>query len=418
MDSTLLWVWLSLHMKAGTHVYSNLIDEFGSIGAIYDCVDSDVDNIPWMNDSQKRRILDKNTDRAKEVINWCNKYGVNILTLDDDDYPCTLRELSDKPAVLYYVGTLPDFSKELGIAVIGTRDMTTYGEQAAFEFGYGLSRGGAVVISGGALGIDCSAQKGAILANCPTVAILGSGIDILYPNQNHSMFLEIMENGAVITEYPPFTPPNGYNFPVRNRLISGISHGVVVVEADKNSGAMITAERAIKQNKPLFSVPGPIGRFQSTGTNELIRNGAKAVTSALDVLEEYLDVYADLIKITPSKEKPNISKLRNMFTEKKQSALGAFLEVVGIKRKKNYLKAKKSNEDAKDTSKQSVVDIDSLGLDDNAKRLYNYMELGRKYNADNLEMLNMETGILSSTLSMLEIYGLIEKVPGGFFIKK
>lgn len=157
MDKKLLWLWLSLHMKQGTHVYSYLLDEFGSIEAIYDCEDNDVANLPWLHDSQKKKILDKNLDRAKEVLRWCNKAGVNIVTLDDEDYPATLKDLVDRPGVLYYVGTLPDFSKELSIGVVGTREMTTYGQRCAFEIGYGLTKGGAIVVSGGALGIDCTA---------------------------------------------------------------------------------------------------------------------------------------------------------------------------------------------------------------------------------------------------------------------
>ncbi len=419
MDTTLLWVWLSLHMKAGTHVYNYLLEEFGSIEAIYDCDDNDVRHIPWMNDSQKKKILDKNTDRAKEVIRWCNKYGVKIVTIDSEDYPSTLHSLVDKPAVLYYVGTMPDFEKELAIAVIGTRDMTTYGEQAAFEIGYGLSKGGAIVISGGAIGIDSTAQKGAILAEQPTVAVLGSGIDTLYPAQNKEMFLKIMEIGVVMTEYPPFTPPNGYNFPVRNRLISGMSHGVVVVEADKNSGAMITADKALKQNKPLYSVPGPIGRFQSSGTNELIRNNAKAVTCALDVLEDYLDRYSEIIKITASKEKPDLRALRTMFTkEDKHTTISQFLEMLGFKKKTKSSSIKPNNKETiKQENNDVKIDIDALGLDENTKKIYNYMEPGKKYNADSLEELKFETSIISSAFTMLEMYGAVRRMPGGFFVK-
>ena len=417
MDKTLLWLWLSLHMKQGTHVYQYLLDEFGSIEAIYSCEDNDVENLPWLYDYHKKKILDKNLDRAKEVLRWCNKAGVNIVTLEDDDYPATLKDLVDRPGVLYYVGTLPDFSKELSIGVVGTREMTLYGQRCAFEIGYGLTKGGAIVVSGGALGIDCTAQKGAIAAGGSTIAILGSGIDVLYPPQNKELLIKIMETGAVITEYPPFTPPNRYNFPVRNRLISGLSKGVVIVEADKNSGAMITADKAKAQHRYLFSVPGPINVFQSTGTNELISTGAKSVTSALDILEEYLDLYSDKIQITPSKEKPDL-KLLDEFNED-SSPIRSFLQTIGFNRrgKKKKNTDKENNEVAQEISNQNGIDIDTLGVDENAKKIYKFMEKNKKYNVDSFDELGLKTNVIVSSFTMLEIFGAVKSLPGGFFEK-
>ncbi len=417
MDKTLLWLWLSLHMKQGTHVYHYLLDEFGSIEAIYDCEDNDVKGLPWLYDNQKKKILDKNLDRAKEVLRWCNKAGVKIVTLDDEDYPETLRDLNDRPGLLYYVGKLPDFSKELCIGVVGTREMTVYGEKSAFEIGYGLTKGGAIVVSGGALGIDCTAQKGAIIAGGTTVAILGSGIDVLYPPQNKDLLIKIMEIGAVITEYPPFTPPNRYNFPVRNRLISGISKGVVVVEGDRNSGAMITADKTRVQQRYLFSVPGPIGVFQSTGTNELIRTGAKPVTCALDILEEYLDLYEDKIQITPSKEKPDL-KLLNDFSKQENNPIKSFLEAIGFKQKTKRKKIIESeNKEVKQEKNIIDADLDALGADETAKKIYNYMERNKKYNADSLDELGLKTSEIVSSFTILEIYGVVKSLPGGFFEK-
>ena len=410
MDKTLLWLWLSLHMKQGTHVYHYLLEEFGSIEAIYDCDDNDVRNLPWLHDNQKKKILDKNLDRAKEVLRWCEKAGVEILTLDDDNYPVTLRDLTDRPGVLYYIGKLPDFDKELCISVVGTRDMTVDGEQAAFEIGYGLSKGGAIVVSGGALGIDCTAQKG---------VILGSGIDVLYPPQNKEFFINVMQVGAIITEYPPHTPPNGYNFPVRNRLISGISRGLVVVEADRNSGAMRTAERTRTQKRLLFSVPGRVNKFQSTGTNELIRSGAKAVTCALDVLEEYLDLYEDKIQITPSKEKPDLKLLRNFGERQENAFIRNFLEAIGFKpkNKRNKVSKNESVDELKQSKDAVDIDLDALGADEDTKNIYAFMERGKKYTADSFDELGFAINVIMASFSMLEIYGAIKRLPGGFFEK-
>ena len=429
MDKTLLWVWLSLHMKQGTHVYHYLLEEFGDIESIYNCEDDDVKDLPWLYTNQKSKILDKTLDKAKEVIRWCKKADVNIVTLDDENYPETLKDIDTRPGVLYYIGTLPDFKKDLCIGVVGTREMTIFGEQSAFEIGYGLTKGGAIVISGGALGIDCTAQKGAIVADGATVAVLGSGIDVLYPYQNKDTFIRILEKGAIVTEYPPHTPPNGYNFPVRNRLISGMSKGLVVVEGDRNSGAMITADKAIKQGRPLFAVPGQPGVFQATGTNELIRNGTKAVSCAIDVLEEYLDEYGDKINITQSKEKPDLSLLKKYDDGENKGFIKNFLEAIGFKNKNSQKSSKKSkiekSSDDKEKStnniatEKTIVNLEDLGLtlDENAKKLYASMELGEKYSMDDFTDLGIETKEVSTNLTLLEMIKLVEKQPGGFYVR-
>ena len=425
MDKTLLWVWLSLHMKQGTHVYHYLLEEFGDIESIYNCEDNDVMDLPWLYDNQKSKILDKTLNNAKEVIRWCERANVSILTLEDENYPETLKDIDTRPGVLYYVGTLPDFKNDLCLGVVGTRDMTVFGEQSAFEIGYGLTKGGAIVISGGALGIDCTSQKGALVAGGSTVSVLGSGIDVLYPYQNKDLFVKILEKGAIITEYPPHTPPNGYNFPVRNRLISGLSKGLVVVEGDRNSGAMITADKATKQGRMLFAVPGQPGVFQSTGTNELIRTGAKAVSSAIDILEEYLDVFGDKINITKSKDKPDLSLLKKYDEDDKNGFIKNFLDAIGFKSKtskKSFKKVSsdgetKKNEEQQDSIKENSVNLEELGLDldENANKIFEYMELGKRYSVDDFVELNIRTSDVSSSLTILEISHLVKGHPGGFY---
>ncbi|MBQ4511243.1 MAG: DNA-processing protein DprA [Clostridia bacterium] len=427
MDKTLLWVWLSLHMKQGTHVYHYLLEEFGDIEAIYNCEDNDVKDLPWLYDNQKSKILDKTLDRAKEVIRWCERASVKILTLDDDEYPETLRSIDTRPGVLYYIGTLPDFKNDLCIGVVGTREMTTFGERSAFEIGYGLTKGGAIVVSGGALGIDCTAQKGALIAGGATVSILGSGIDVLYPYQNKDFFIKVLEKGAIITEYPPHSPPNGYHFPVRNRLISGISRGLVVVEGDRNSGSMITADKATKQGRMLFSVPGQPGVFQATGTNELIRTGAKAVSCAIDILEEYLEEYSDKIKITPSKEKPDLSLLKKYDEEEKHGFIKNFLDAIGFKPKSSKRKSNQKkiqaepldNENAIDSfstaEKEAIVNECESYLSEDNRQILNKMEIGKRYHTDTLVEMGFETQTVSTSMVLLEMSQFVQSFPGGFY---
>ena len=175
--------------------------------------------------------------------------------------------------------------------------MTEYGKRSAYTITYDLAKCGAVIISGMALGIDGICHRAAIDAGGQTVAVLGCGIDRIYPAEHESLYNEITENGAVITEFKPGTPPAGYNFPLRNRILSGLSQGTFVIEADKRSGAMITARSAIFQCLYIFALPGKVGEMNSSGTNSLIQKGAKMVTTALDILDEYAGLYTASIRI-------------------------------------------------------------------------------------------------------------------------
>lgn len=426
MDKSLIWLWLSLHFGAGSSVYSKLYSYFGDEYEIYNCDDSDVRPIEWLNESQKRKILDKNLDHAHEVMDWCIDNEVEIIAYSSDKYPYALKTLDNFPAVLYCLGELPNFNEELAIAVVGTRDMTSYGQKSAYNLAFGLAKGGAIVVSGMALGIDATASLGAINALGTTVVVLGSGIDVIYPKQNAQLMRKIMEYGAVITEYAPGTPPNARNFPIRNRIISGISQATVVVEADENSGAMITARLTLEQKRKLFSVPGPIGAFHSTGTNLLIREGAEIAMSALDVLEYFLDKYSDKISIAGAKMRPMFKR------ESLKVASGhdkdKFYESYEKKLKETKKQTKKlarsfkelPNEDDIDRNDEQSKDqeIDTSCLSDEEKKIYDLMEKGKPVTEDDLVQKGYSIADVTSAFTMLEIAGAIEKRPGGFFVKK
>lgn len=210
----------------------------------------------------------------------------HVITVLDDDYPRLLREIHQPPWVLYGLGNR-DWLNRVAIGMVGTRTPTSYGRMAAFKLARQLAEQGLVVISGLARGIDTEAHKGALQASGGTIAVLGCGIDVVYPPENKLLYQTIAERGLVLSEYPPGTPVHAGLFPRRNRLISGLSHGVVVVEAARRSGALITADFALEQSRDVFAVPGPIYQTQSSGTNRLIRDGAKIVTGVEDILEEY-----------------------------------------------------------------------------------------------------------------------------------
>ena len=210
--------------------------------------------------------------------------GVKICTLQEEQYPSLLKSVYNPPAVLFYRGELDIFSR--GIAVVGSRRPSAYGCSAAENIAADLAKQSVVVVSGAARGIDTAAHRGALRTG-HTIAVLGCGIDYVYPPENKMLLQEIAANGAVISEYPPGTVPQPGFFPARNRIISGLTQGTVVVEAAEKSGALITAEMALNEGRDVFAVPGSIYSSQSVGCNRLIQQGAKLICSAADVIEEY-----------------------------------------------------------------------------------------------------------------------------------
>jgi len=222
-------------------------------------------------------------DESDKILKLAEKKNVRVISIEDHEYPEFLRYINDPPLVLYVKGVIP---KGLCFGVVGSRKATGYGMDTAFRLAADLAKEGCVIVSGMARGIDTAAHTGALQAGGKTIAVLGCGPDQAYPPENRGLMDRISKNGAVISEYPPGTKPQTYHFPVRNRIISGICIGVLVVEAGQRSGSLITAQAALEQGREVFAVPGNINHHNSQGTNRLIREGAKLVLSAEDILEE------------------------------------------------------------------------------------------------------------------------------------
>lgn len=333
-NSILYWLWLQTVCGEGSVIPEILISHFGSIDEVYKAEESDYEKVAGITARSVKKLAGKSLDKPREILAYCKNEGVGILTPDMTLYPKRLNRIPCKPAVLYYRGTMVDFDREVCIAEVGTRDMTEYGSRVAYTMAYDMARGGAVVVSGMAKGVDGMAHRGALDAGGYTVAVLGCGIDRAYPSEHVGLMNEIIKCGLVMTEFRPFTPPMGRNFPMRNRIVSGLSLGTLVIEAPKKSGALITAETALKQGRDVFALPGKVGEITSEGSNTLIRNGAKMVTGAADILVEYQSLYPtkiDLNKITAIKsrnfapasyvaaEAPNYSEKRRESTEKRAS---------------------------------------------------------------------------------------------------
>lgn len=288
MDSLVYWIWLSLACIPGSRAFGDLMKRFSNAYEVYDATDRQIRSAINPNISDCSSLYNKDLERAEKIYNFCKQKGVGIVTYGDDNYPKLLRRINNPPVLLYYRGTIPDWQDSFRCAVVGTRSLTSYGRKVAYNVAYDLAKMGTFVVSGMAKGIDSVAHAAALKAGGITVAVLGSGIDVCYPKEHLTLAREIVKKGCIFTEYPPGTPPAGRNFPVRNRIISGLCDATLVVEADINSGAIITGYDAIEQKRQLFAVPSAVDCVTSSGTNHLIQHGARICSTAIDIVSDFL----------------------------------------------------------------------------------------------------------------------------------
>jgi DNA processing protein len=284
LDSLAYWIGFNKVRGIGSARLRALLDTFGSIDAAWHAPaealrDVGLDRRSIQNLVEARGRLDLDAELAR-----VRKAGMTVLTWDDPCYPVRLKAIGDPPPVLYLRGELLP-QDDFGVAVVGTRALSNYGREAARSIAAGLAEAGVTVISGLARGIDAVAHRAALDAGGRTVAVLGCGVDVIYPWENRQIALDLIERGALISEYAPGTQPEASNFPPRNRIVSGLSRGVVVIEAGEQSGALITARFAADQGRDVFAVPGSIFARNSAGTHRLIRDGATPVATVNDILE-------------------------------------------------------------------------------------------------------------------------------------
>lgn len=292
------WIWLSLACSAGSFAPDALFDRFGpSAEKIFDASAEDYESVHGLSKNTIKYLCDKNLRIAIEILQWCKNCNVGIIPYDSEYYPERLRRIITKPIVLYYKGRLPIVDNKLCVSMVGTRKVSDYGVTHAYSIAHDLASAGVTIISGMALGTDAICHRAAMNAGGYTIAVLGCGIDRAYPPEHERLMYELFEKGTVLTEFCPGTPPERANFPIRNRIISGLSQATVVIEGDKKSGAMLTAKHAVSQGKLVFALPGKVGDPQSSGTNNLIKSGVHVVTCALDVLEPYKDSYSSVLHI-------------------------------------------------------------------------------------------------------------------------
>ncbi|NLW07436.1 MAG: DNA-protecting protein DprA [Clostridia bacterium] len=305
MTEKAFWVALQQTPGLGTRRILRLLKIFGSAAAVWQAPEKDLLALQGLGNAAACLLEWRRQAVPEKLLDALAAADIGVVTLVEDAYPAELKRIYDPPPVLYWRGScLPQ--EGLKIAIVGTRRATAYGLKVARSLACDLARAGVGVVSGVARGIDASAHRGAIEGGGLTWGVLGCGVDIIYPREHRELYQQIMKQGAIISEFPPGTPPDAGHFPARNRIISGLTNGTLVVEAAARSGALITANLALEQDRDVFAVPGPITSRYSQGSNSLIKEGARVVTGVEDILAEYENIKPRLWTLSRQEERAEI----------------------------------------------------------------------------------------------------------------
>lgn len=392
MKNIKYWIWFTQAIGYCTCSAKQITSLYDSIEEFYLGGETEWRLSGLFSNKEIEKFCKTDLSVADEIISKCNQLGYDMITLDDSYYPQCLKDIDDPPAVLYIWGMLPDIDNRLSIAVIGTRRASHYGTSSSYQFAYNLASVGVTIVSGGALGIDCASHRGALAADGVTICVLGCGINYKYLMENAKMRSDITFKGAVISEYPPDCEPLAFHFPQRNRIISALSDGILLIESGKNSGSLITVNLGLEQdiNKKIFALAGTNDpRF--SGSNELIKeNVASLVTDYTDILNSYSDLYAT--------------------TELLPSALpdGEIIDVIPVK---GSAPKKINNYDVNNLSEVPVHNH-NVELSNDESTVY-YAINSEPVHIDKIsEITNMPVSKLLAVLTMLEIKGLIMCVQG------
>lgn len=415
MDNRIYWIWLQQGLKYASNkvrairlIYKD-VEEFyyeGSYGwKMCGC----------FNAREVRSIEQSSLDSAASILDKCLDLGYKVITMDDKRYPERLKNIPNPPCVLYVKGEMPNIDSKICISVVGTRNATLQGLQASFDMSFELAREGTIIVSGGALGVDTAAHKGAIQGGGKTVTVLGCGINYKYLEQNASLRDAIAQNGAVISEFIPDFPAYKQNFPMRNRIISGLSQGTVVVEAGEKSGSLITADFAKEQGRDIFAVSVGMMGPRYEGVSKLISEGARPVVCAEDVLSEYRSSYfrkRDFEDKSPVKifHRPTQvdyqSQTASTRTKKAE-------EIAQNRRTEKEKLGKTGYAPAKGISKKPKFDIMRLSFEE--QTVYNVLKTGKK----SVDSIVVQSGLpvnkVLSSLTCLELYGIVERCAGKIY---
>lgn len=409
------WIWFAHRPGLGDRGKATLLQHFSGPEEIYFADHSAFEHIPGLTSEAKEALNDKDMTKAEETLELCRREKIHLLTFRDAAYPTRLKNIPDPPVLLYYKGQLPDFDAYPVIGVVGTRKASAYGLTTAKRMGYQIGKCGGIVVSGMAYGIDGMAMAGALTAGQQVVGVLGCGVDVIYPLSNRALFQDVAQYGCLLSEFPPGTQPLKWNFPRRNRIISGLSNGVLVVEAPEKSGALITAHQAAEQGRDVFAVPGNIDIPSFVGSNQLLRDGAIMVSSGWDVLSEYAGLYPDKLHrqdISSPRQSAYADEVRRASQE--ADSLPKVAQNVTLPSKNGDLKKnleKKPIDNAQSTA-YSDVNNTMPALTVQEQLVVTALSEGERLVDDVIAETGLATGKLLAVLTMLELKGVIRRLPG------
>ena len=409
------WIWYATRPELSDREKADILQHFQDAEDLYFASQESFTQLEGLSPEAVAALADKDLTVAEDILKDCAKKKIHILTYRDAAYPARLRNIPDPPMVLYYKGTLPEFDSLPLIGVVGTRSASGYGLTVAKRMGSQIAACGGVVVSGMAFGIDGMAMRGALSSGGTVIGVLGSGADVIYPLSNRSLFADTEQAGCLLTEFPPGTPPMKWNFPKRNRIISGLCCGVLVVEAPEKSGALITARRAADQGRDVFVVPGNIDVDSCRGSNALLRDGAIAVSSGWDVVSEYAALFPGKIhrdlRVSAQKAYPDEVELAASEGDSPVPKVAQNAKLPGRQKKEKPPKKKKEIDNGPDglyidheTKKPPLTDTEQAVMDQ--------LQQGHALLDDVIAALDMPSGSVSAAVTMLQIKGLIKLLPG------
>lgn len=401
------WIWFNQIHGLTDRTKLALLEYFHDPEDIY-CAEA-FQSIADLKEEGLAGLLNKDLSEAETLLEQCVKTGVHLCTWKDSNYPAPLRGIPDPPVLLYYRGLLPDLQRQSAIGVVGTRKASVYGLSSAKHIAGQLARCGSLVVTGMAHGIDTMAAVGALDNGGRVIGVLGCGADRIYPTANRQLYARVLDTGGCLfSEYPPGTPPNNWHFPRRNRIISGLSQGVLVVEAPEKSGALITARYALEQGRDVFAVPGNLGVPGCAGSNGLLRDGAALITCGWDILLEYADRYPETIHPDSTLEPVDTELSHDL----RLAQPAVSIEKTSVRPAENP----KKSIDNSAVSPYSGVDTQSLSPEE--KALFALLTPQGQLIDDVIAAAQLPSGVALAALTMLEIKGITRSLPGRYVALK
>ncbi len=414
------WIWFAHRPGLSDRAKAMLLEHFSDPEDIFYADGKALEGIEGLTAEIVDALLDKNLVPAEKILDDCQRQKLHILTYRDAAYPSRLKNIDDPPMVLYYKGRLPDWDDGPVIGVVGTRKASAYGLTTAKRMGYQIGKCGGILVSGMAYGIDGLAMAGALTAGAPVVGVLGCGADMVYPASNRALFADTENYGCILSEFAPGTPPAKWNFPRRNRIISGLSVGVLVVEAPEKSGALITARQANDQGRDVFAVPGNIDNPCCAGSNRLLRNGAILAESGWDVVGEYEALFPGRVRkdTQPARLTAYPDEIRR--ASEGETPLEKVAQKVRFPRNSGDLKKKLEKKDIDKEPGRGYSDQCAVRpkLSGDEQTIADALGDGERLVDDIIAETGMSTGKLLSALTMLELKGVIKRLPGKRIAKK